>query len=186
MKTQLKNEPKDSSAGATRYAHLELAFSPNVNLVTVVRSFVSEFYERVLHNADLTSRLALATHELLENAVKFAADNSTRLFIEVEHDPRSVWVSIVTQNRAVANQVAALKALVEEIGAAPDPIAHYQVLMRRSAEREVGSGLGLGRIRAEALLSLALKVKGEVVELRAEGRHSIDAPVVAAVQGERA
>lgn len=156
-----------------KYAHLELAFSPNANLVSVVRSFVEKFYQRVLDDPELVSRLALATHELLENAVKFSADNNTRLLIEVEREPGHVDVKITTQNRAVAGEVEALRGMFRELLSAEDPLQYYQLLMKRTWKRPVGSGLGLGRIRAEALLDLDFTITGDLVELRAAGRHPL-------------
>ena len=156
-----------------KYAHMELTFSPNVELISLVRNFVKDFYDRVLGDPDLTWRLALATHELLENAVKFATDNSTRLFVEVEREGQQVRVSIVTRNRADPDQVLALKTLFEEMRASTDPVAHYQMLLRRSAKKTIGSGLGLGRIRAEAMLAMDYAVEGDLVELRAQGKHII-------------
>ncbi len=50
--------------------YIELRFSPSPELIPVVRRFVSAFYERLLSQADAASRLALATHELLENTCK--------------------------------------------------------------------------------------------------------------------
>lgn len=51
-------------------ASVELTFAPSLELIPVVRRFVSAFYEELLSHADAASRLALATHELLENTVK--------------------------------------------------------------------------------------------------------------------
>ncbi len=154
-----------------RYAHMELAFSPNVELISLVRTFVKDFYDRVLRDTDLTWRLALATHELLENAIKYATDNNTRLLVEVEREVNHVKVSITTRNRAEPEQVAALRELFGEMNATEDAEAHYQTLIRRSAKKTVGSGLGLARIRAEAMLAMDYSVTGDLVELRAQGRH---------------
>ena len=48
----------------------ELSFEKRPELVSIVRRFVSDFYDRTLADPDATSRVALATHELLENAVE--------------------------------------------------------------------------------------------------------------------
>ena len=42
-------------------AYFELAFKPNVELVAVVRRFVSQFYDRTAPDAETVSRIALAT-----------------------------------------------------------------------------------------------------------------------------
>jgi hypothetical protein len=151
-------------------AYFELAFSPCLNLVSVVRRFVNEFYSQVLIDADVTSRLALATHELLENSAKYAADDLTSIRISVSKEAGSTLVAITTRNRAETEHIARLKATLDELIAAPDPQAHYLVLMRRTAKRTDGSGLGLGRVRAESEMNIAYEVDETSVTLRAEAR----------------
>ena len=54
---------------------------------------------------------------------------------------------------------------------AEDPEALYNQLVRRAAKRrDGGSGLGLGRIRAEADLALSYAIEGDTVVVTAEGR----------------
>jgi hypothetical protein len=153
-------------------ARFELAFSPNMRLVATVRRFVNEFYSEVLGDPETTSRLTVASHELLENAVKYAADGSTSIHIDVrpvEGDASTV-VTIDTRNRTDAKHVAALRAIIDELSNATDPMAFYQTLMKRSARRPDGSGLGLGRIHAEADMSLTCEIAGDAVTLRAQAR----------------
>ena len=69
-------DPSDSAA------YLELSFAPNAKLVSMVRRFVMQFYREMLSD-DAASRTGLATHELLENAVKFSTDQATRLRVEI-------------------------------------------------------------------------------------------------------
>lgn len=146
--------------------YFTLKFRPNVALVSTVRRFVEEFFAEFLDDPDSTSRIALATHELLENAVKYASDEETVLAIEIfsgADGRRSV--SIQTTNRAKPENIARVRALVDEMNQA-DPLAFYQTVMRRSLSVPVGSsGLGIARIRAECEMSVELKVDDGVVTL---------------------
>jgi hypothetical protein len=151
-------------------ASFELSFSPNVELISVVRQFVQTFYERILKDEDFTSRLGVAAHELLENAVKFSCDGVTHIRVDVQQDAQGYVVTITTRNRADPQHLETLKQLMDELVSAQDPLAYYQLLMRRSAKRLTGSGLGLGRIRAEAEMQLAYSIEGNVVHLQATGR----------------
>src|SRR4051812_49257694 len=55
--------------GTATATHLEMRFSPNLELVSVVRRFVADLSKRALVGAADVDRIAMATHELLENAV---------------------------------------------------------------------------------------------------------------------
>jgi anti-sigma regulatory factor (Ser/Thr protein kinase) len=150
-------------------AHFELTFSPNTRLVGTVRRFVSEFYAQILGDADVTSRLAVATHELLDNAVRYSADGNTSMHIGVRRSGGTVRVTIETRNNAAPANVAAVRVMLDELTAATDALAHYQLLMRRSAKRKDGSGLGLGRVTAESGMVISYDVDDTLIRVRATG-----------------
>jgi hypothetical protein len=139
-------------------AYFELNFRPNVALVSVVRRFVSDFYQRFLSDPDGTSRVALATHELLENAVKYSKDGETTIRIEVEHEKKPKIVRIQLRNRAEAQNITAIREVLDGIANAEDSFDFYQKLIMKKAKTKVGSGLGLARICAEAEMKLTYEV----------------------------
>jgi anti-sigma regulatory factor (Ser/Thr protein kinase) len=138
-------------------AYFELNFRPNVQLVSVVRRFVSEFYQRFLFDPDGTSRVALATHELLENAVKYSKDGETTIRIEVEQT-KPKTVRVILRNRAEPANIAAIREIVDGISKADDAFAFYQQLIVKKAKSKEGSGLGLARICAEGEMKVAYEV----------------------------
>jgi len=146
----------------------ELTFRPNVELISIVRRFVSDFYERMITDADTVSRMALATHELLENAVKYASDGVTFLSITFEPGDVTSTVSIRLVNRANPEHIAAVATIFEEMSRHDDPFAHYQVAMARSAKRKVGSGLGLVRVRAEGEMTMSHSIEDDRVTILAQ------------------
>lgn len=158
-------------------AYVELNFRPNVQLVSVVRRFVSEFYQRTLGDPDGSSRVALATHELLENAVKYSKDGETTIRIEVSSaDTTPRTVTILLRNRAEDSHIAAIREIVDGVAAATDAFAYYQQLLIAKAKRREGSGLGLARICAEGEMKIALEVHGEdTVELVATTHVNLEA-----------
>jgi anti-sigma regulatory factor (Ser/Thr protein kinase) len=153
--------------GQDESAHFELSFSPNVSLVSTVRRFVSEFYIQLLLDSDATSQLAVATHELLDNAVTYSADGNTSIRIGMHEERGSVTVVICTRNRATPENIKAARKSLDELRNANDPSSYYQKLMRETATREEGSGLGLARVRTESDMSISYEVAGDVFQLRA-------------------
>jgi len=156
------------TTGTTRVPSFELRFRPSVELITIVRRFVTDFYRNVMDDHEAAGRLALATHELLENAAKYSVDGTADLHVEVDTEARTVHVR--TTNRTTPQQLALLRGCFDEIAAAPDASALYTQMLRRSAVRSTGSGgLGLARIWAESDMSVRLVVEGDQVQIHAQG-----------------
>jgi len=148
-------------------AYFELNFRPNVQLVSVVRRFVTEFYQRFLNDPDGTSRVALATHELLENAVKYSRDGETTIRIELmQHEtPRRVRIQL--RNRSTLEHIAAIREIVDGVNRAPDATEFYRALIVAKAKDRTGSGLGLARICAEGEMKIHYDVQGDMVVIEA-------------------
>lgn len=143
-----------------------LQVPPQARMVSIVRRFVEESFEKVLSDVDTVHRVSLAVHELLENAAKYSVGRHTELRVRLQP---SGPASIEMTNETTPEHVARLCACVGEIQAATDPFAHYQALMRRMVGVDEESGLGLARLRAEGDLVLSLEVNGTMVTIVASG-----------------
>lgn len=149
----------------------ELRFRPTVALASTVRRFVAEFYREILRDADHSNRLAMATHEMLENAVHYSIDQRSELCIEARTTTESLIVTIRTRNRATTERLAKVRVALDEVLNADDASTMYTRLLHRAAKRtDGGSGLGLGRIRAEADLALSYAIEGDTIAVTAEGQ----------------
>jgi hypothetical protein len=155
-------------------AYFELKFRPSVTVINVVRRFVADFYREVLDDPDVVSRVALATHELLENAVRYSTDGETTVRIDIGPFEGREALTIRIANFANEDNRSSLAKLIDEMHAADDPMDHYCQVMRRNAKRTEGSGLGLARIRAEAEMTLDLRLDEDRVTIFARAMLTAD------------
>lgn len=147
--------------------HLEVSMS--VHHMTAVRRFVAELTHSIVHDLELAARLALAAHELLENAVKYSANPAHLVTLRLAAQAqRSVRITVM--NASSEELAAPLYELVQELNAAADRQAHYQCMIQRSMDRESGSGLGLARISAEGEMNLSCELHRGILAVTAEAR----------------
>jgi anti-sigma regulatory factor (Ser/Thr protein kinase) len=115
--------------------------------VSAVRRFVEEVAERLGADADLSARIAMTAHELLENVAKYGQDRRGVLSLEGTSDGDKRRLTITVKNATSAAHVDRLKRVFNEMEGVADPFTHYFMVMRREVEGNE-SGLGLARIRA--------------------------------------
>lgn len=163
---------------AQKGIYIEIKFAPSWKLISDVRRFVSVFYNRTLGEPDAAGRIALAAHELLENAAKYSSDGEACLRMEVTQagPPCTMW--IVVSNRASQDEIARLRQTFGMMAQHKDPLAYYQQLIRTSRGRMGRSELGLARIQAEAEIMLDLSIDGDLVSIQGSTRvdESQDGP----------
>jgi hypothetical protein len=155
-------------------AYMELMFRPKMTLISVVRRFVRDFCGQLVADADVASRLALATHELLENAAKYSSTGESKLRVQIDRGPSTCRLSVRTWNEAGATEIESLKRACRSVSDASDAFNHYQSRIRETVKNGVRSELGLARIRAEAELTLDCQVEGVVVCVTAEADARIE------------
>jgi hypothetical protein len=147
--------------------YVELRLSPSPELIPIVRRFISAYFKRLLSSADAASRLALATHELLENSCKFSTDGASSIRLAAAPRSGGTEVSVRTRNRCREVDSDNVAALLAEMKGAADRFGFYQEIMRRNAKRHDGSGLGLARISAEAEMDLTCELREDELSLTA-------------------
>jgi two-component sensor histidine kinase len=140
-----------------------LQIQPQSRMVSIVRRFVEESFEKMVGDPDAVFRVSLAVHELLENAAKYAVGETTGLTVQFNADGPSA--SIKLTNHTTPEHIERLRACIEEIQSSNEPFTLYQNLMRRTFGIQAESGLGLARIRAEGELNLSLEIEGTMVTI---------------------
>lgn len=148
-------------------ASFSMRFTPTTVLISVVRRFVRALYERLLADSELSSQLALTTHELLENAVKYSSDDEASLAVDVVREANRYLITIRTTNRTTPAHVERLQKIIDELKSADDLFAYFQQVMHETINRE-DSGLGLARIACETDMSLRLEVHDDSIDIIAD------------------
>jgi hypothetical protein len=151
---------------------LFLRMQPSWVVVDDIRRFVESFCASACPWAEREEQLALATHELVQNAIANAATPDIELKLEVDRGRARVHVAV--SNDARPDQIDVLRTRLHRTQAHGNPLEAYVAAMREDPESR--GGIGLARIRYEAALDLALEVQGERVTIHAAGPLSAPDP----------
>lgn len=119
----------------------DMTFAPTAQLVSVLRRFILSLYERILDDPETSSQLALVTHELLENAVKYNVDDTTLLRVNLTpkgSDSSDCTVTIRTRNRASPENIRSAQRIIACVREAEDPFLFYQQLIQASTALSEG------------------------------------------------
>ena len=146
-------------------AILFLRMQPSWREIDEIRHFVESFCASTCPETERQEQLALAAHELVQNAIANAVTPDVELRLEVDRATERVTVSV--SNQARADQIEVLRDRLGKMLEHANPLAGYVAAMREDPGSR--GGIGLARIRFEAALDLALDVQGERVTVRAAG-----------------
>ena len=156
-------------------AVLILRMRPSWNVVDDLRHFVEQFCINVCPEAAREEQLALATHELVQNAIANAATSDIEVKLELDRGTGRVRISV--SNDAHADQIEVLRERLDRARAHANPLQGYLAAMKDDPHSR--GGIGLARIRFEAALELDLEVAGERITMHASG--PLSAPDLAAL-----
>jgi hypothetical protein len=148
---------------------VRLSYAPAVEQIGAICDLLVALYGPHVRDPDASSRLRLVVHELLENLVKYSTVAPVEFDFRLVREQATLHVSIRTQNRASSERLADATARLRALNAARDPVAHYDEVIRASAGRREGSGLGLARIHAEGEMLLSHEVQGDCLSILVEG-----------------
>jgi hypothetical protein len=143
--------------------YIELKFGPRWKYIAVVRAFIQNFLAVSFADDARADKIAMAASELLENAVKYATGEETRVKVGLAAKTGDIDISV--SNQASPEAISGLKTIWDTVMAG-DPLNAYVQMMREAATRSDGkSQLGLVRIRYETGGVMELKVDGKLVTI---------------------
>ena len=130
-------------------------------LISSTRIFVESFCSHTAAQGDLSERVSMVCHELLQNAWLHAATPDSLITCSVSLEDRAVRITV--ENPATPDEVESLQ---EEIAAISrgDAFEVYVQKMKQSLSPTNPGRLGLARIRYEGRAALALETApGKVI-----------------------
>ena len=154
-------------------ASLKIEFSPAWAFINDVRRFVEGFCHHASVPPDIAQAASTATHELLQNAIRYSVNGRAGLSLEVNAEKSEI--RITAENDAPPDRVAGLRKISERMLQETDSESFYLSLMKETVGKD-GSGLGLGRIRYECDMKLGITINDTHVKVSAWGPLKGDSP----------
>ncbi len=133
---------------------LLVRMSPPWVFIDELRRFTESFCACACPGQDREAQVALAVHELMQNAIPHAHGEEVELMLEVSRE-RDI-VAIRVSNRCSDEDYESLRDRIERMNREPDALAHYVQTMRENPAATRG-GLGLARVRFEAQLEISVR-----------------------------
>jgi hypothetical protein len=149
---------------------VESSILPDASAISATRRIVDDISSQILADSDVGWRLAMAAHELLDNARKYGCEGWVRFRLEI--GASSVVLSV--ENDRDEAHASELLGTIGAIRAAEDPWTFYLGALQRSAAQAEGSGIGLARISAEGQMTLSASI--DESRVRVEARLEREAP----------
>lgn len=142
---------------------IELVFGPRWTYIAAVRSFLQSFLAIALTDCKKADVISMAASELLENAVKYASEEGTKVTVEHKPEENKLYLSVENFSNAANSKV--LKDEIERINSG-DPEKVYLMKMAEAATRtDGGSQLGLARIRYESNAEINFSTKNNLLKV---------------------
>ncbi|HNZ26033.1 MAG TPA: hypothetical protein PK385_01195 [Spirochaetota bacterium] len=142
---------------------IEMIFGPRWTYIATVRTFLQNFLSITLADNKWADVISMAASELLENAVKYASDEGTKISVEHKKDENKLFLHV--ENFSSKENIKILLSEVEQINSG-EPQEVYLMKMQEAALRtDGGSQLGLARIRYESDAFIKVDVDNDLVKV---------------------
>jgi len=126
-----------------------------LSVVGSTRRYLDQLTLALGADAASASRVALAVHELFDNAVRHASGGSVELAVELEDGSAGLAsLTVQTLNQVSEQDCLEIRRILDDVSGASDPTGHFDREIRASVGRR-RSGLGLMRVCAEANMKLS-------------------------------
>ena len=144
--------------------YVELVFGPRWVYIATVRRFLQNFLGVTIGNNKKADVISMAGSELLENAIKYASEEGTKISCHFDEDANTL--TLIVQNFSSEDNIKILKQQIDVVNQG-SPEEMYLKKMLEAAERsDGGSQLGFARIRYESNADISVDVQGDLVSVK--------------------
>lgn len=148
-----------------RLRFIKVDFAPTCGCLGSLVALVTDFCRNVIDDAEVVFAFRMAAFELTENVVKYCTGDRATLELSVNNAPDGPELVLTTENEACAERLRDVDERLLAGETSKDPVAHFDALVRETLNSPGESRLGLGRLRAEGLLTLSHRLDGHVISI---------------------
>jgi hypothetical protein len=138
---------------------VKVEFTPGCGCEGNLVALIVDFCRKVVDNSEVIFAVQMAAFELTENIVKYSSGDLASLAISVDATAEGADLVLTTSNEATRDRLKDADERLTAIELAHDPVAHFDGLVRDTLDSPHESRLGIGRLRAEAALTLSHSLK---------------------------
>ena len=150
--------------------------SSDIRVISSIRRLTTELCRHYIGDGEVASRVGVATHELFENAVKYAGEGGTA-GLDVSLTPgeadTQMRVDVRTSNPATDEDITRVERLVDLLGR-ENLRSSYRSMLQAAVSAPTKFGLGLPRVVAEVEMRISCEAGADDIEIGA----SLDVPHV--------
>lgn len=143
--------------------YVELVFGPRWTYIATVRNFLQHFLVVTISNHKCADIVSMAASELLENAIKYASEEGTKISVHYLEEKNILILSV--ENFTSKENIKILEEQIKEVNTGT-PEEMYLKKMLQAAERsDGGSQLGFARIRYESGSDIEYEIENDLVKI---------------------
>jgi hypothetical protein len=137
---------------------LKMGLKPNHASVSTMRQVVRDLAREVICDEDVSWRLSMAAHELLDNARCYGEDGTAHLDVDIEPREDGHVATVAVRSLATLEEAVHFQEVWTHMQRSTDARAFYLAAIAKAMEHPGQTGLGLARIWAEGEMALAVAV----------------------------
>lgn len=142
---------------------IEMIFGPRWTYIASVRTFLQNFLFITLADGRWADVISMAASELLENAVKYASEDGTKICIEHKEEEHKLYLHV--ENFSSQENIDYLLKVIEEINGDESQEIYLKKMREAALRTDGGSQLGLARIRHEGKTEIEVESNGNLVKI---------------------